>query len=108
MGDQKDIMKNIVEYQKYVLNKLIDSTEVIYSSKLDYSDSWFYIKYPYNPPEINESLAHPFSYVSFEHYIQDKYGILDKEVTILWESYKKYVWDLSKEIERRGPKDIYI
>jgi hypothetical protein len=106
MNKQKNIMKNIKEYQKYVLNKLIESTEVIYDSKLDYSDSWFYITYPYNPPEINESCAHPFSYISFSHYVQERYGILENEVGDLWGEYKKYVYNLSSEIEKRGPNDI--
>ena len=106
MNKQKNIMKNIGEYQKYVLNKLIESTEVIYSPKLDYSESWFYIQYPYNPPEINESCAHPFSYVSFNHYVQDKYGILENEGGALWREYKKYVYNLSSEIEKRGSNDI--
>ena len=41
-------MKNKEEYRRYVLDKLIETTEVIYSPKLDYSDSWFYIHYPYD------------------------------------------------------------
>ena len=100
-------MKDVVQYQKYVLNKLIDSTKVIYSSKPEgLTESWFYIHYPYNPPEINESCAHPFSYVSFNHYVQDKYGILENEVAPLWGEYKKYIYNLSSEIEKRGSNDI--
>ncbi len=106
MNKQKNMMKDVAEYHRYVLDKLIESTEVIYSPKLDYSDGWFYITYPYNPPEINESCAHPFSYISFSHYVQERYGILENEVGDLWGEYKKYVYNLSSEIEKRGPNDI--
>ena len=106
MNKQKNMMKDVAEYHRYVLDKLIESTEVIYSPKLDYSDSWFYIQYPYNPPEINESCAHPFSYISFNHYVQERYGILENEVGDLWGEYKKYIYSLSTEIEKRGPNDI--
>ena len=106
---QKDIMKDIVKYQHYVLDKLIESTEVIYSPKLDYSDSWFYIHYPYdlkNSVYIGESFDHPFSFVKFEAYVQDNYGILDDEVSSLWASYRKYVADLSRKVSSSGANDV--
>ena len=102
-------MKDIVNYQHYVLDKLIESTEVIYSPKLDYSDSWFYIEYPFNtkdPVYMEETFSHPFSYIKFEYHVQDKYGILDEEVTLIWKTYKKYINNLCKEIERKGPNNI--
>ena len=109
MSKQKNMMKDVAEYQQYVLDKLIESTEVIYSPKLDYSDSWFYIQYPYNIHNsvfMGESFDHPFSFVKFEPYVQDNYGITDVEVSSLWQSYKKYIYGLSRDIERRGPTDI--
>ena len=42
-------MKDVAHYRSYVLNKLIESTEVVYSPKVDYSDSWFHVEYPFNP-----------------------------------------------------------
>ena len=109
MSKQKTIMKDIAEYQHYVLDKLIEDTEVIYSPKLDYSDSWYFIKYPYHVQKsifIGESFEHPASPVKFKTYVQDYYGIIDVEVSSLWQSYKKYIYDLSRDIERRGPNDI--
>ena len=103
------MMRDIVKYQHYVLEKLIESTEVIYSPKLDYSDSWFYIQYPYNLHNsvfMGESFDHPFSPVKFERYVEDNYGITETEVPSLWKAYKKYIDGLLREIERRGPNDI--
>jgi len=100
-------MKNKEEYHRYVLDKLIETTEVIYSPKLDYSDSWFYIQYPYQRnPIISESLDHPFSLWEFDVYVQDNYGITKEEVPAVWKAYKKYIFGLSREIERRGPNDV--
>ena len=100
-------MKDIEEYHRYVLDKLIETTEVIYSPKLDYSDSWFYIQYPYQcNPIMSESLDHPFSLSEFDVYVQDTYGITPEEVPAVWKAYKKYIFGLSQEIERRGPADI--
>jgi len=102
-------MKDVGEYQHYVLDKLIESTEVIYSPKLDYSDSWFYIHYPYdrkNSVYKGESFDHTFSFVKFETYVQDNYGILDNEVSNLWASYRKYVADLSNQVSIKGPNDV--
>ena len=108
MSKQKDIMKDVAYYRSYVLNKLIESTEVVYSPKLDYSDSWFHVEYPFNPKDpvyMGETFSHPFSYIKFEYHVQENYGILDNEVTVLWQDYKKYINDLCKEIERKGPND---
>jgi len=109
MSDQKNIMKNIVEYHRYVLDKLIESTEVIYSPKLDYSDSWFFIRYPYHVQSYNymgESFDHPLSKDEFKTYVKDYYGITEEEVTSIWEAYKKYIHSLSRNIERMGPNNV--
>ena len=109
MSKPKNIMNDVAEYHQYVLDKLIESTDVIYSPKLDYSDSWFYVDYPFNskdPVFVGETFSHPFSYVKFEYYVQDNYGILDNEIPYLWQAYKKYINDLCKEIERKGANDI--
>ena len=100
-------MKNKEEYHRYVLDKLIETTEVIYSPKLDYSDSWFFIQYPYQcNPIMSESLDHPFSLSEFDVYVQDNYGITKEEVPAVWKAYKKYIFGLSREIERKGPNNV--
>lgn len=105
---QKNMMKDVAEYHQYVLDKLIQSTEVIYSPKLDYSDSWFFIQYPYqcNQSTNIKSFDHPFSLSEFDVYVQDNYGITKEEVSAVWKAYKKYIFGLSREIERRGPNDV--
>jgi hypothetical protein len=100
-------MKNKEEYHRYVLDKLIESTEVIYSPKLDYSDSWFFIQYPYQcNPTVIAAFDHPFSLSEFDVYVQDNYGITKEEVPAVWKAYKKYIFGLSNEIERRGPNNV--
>lgn len=107
MSKQKNIMKDVGVYHRYVLDKLIETTEVIYSPKLDYSDSWFFIQYPYQcNPTVIAAFDHPFSLSEFDVYVQDTYGITKEEVPAVWKAYKKYIFGLSREIERRGPNDV--
>ena len=107
MNKQKKMMKDIEEYHRYVLDKLIETTEVIYSPKLDYSDSWFFIQYPYQTnTSFRGSFDHPFSLSEFDVYVQDSYGVTKEEVPAVWKAYKKYIFGLSREIERRGTGDI--
>jgi len=100
---------NKEDHQQYVLNKLIEGTEVIYTPKLDYSDSWFYIHYPFSARAsvyIGETFEHPFSFPRFESYVQDKYGILEDEISSLWLQYRKYIRKLSQDIVKKGPNHI--
>jgi hypothetical protein len=39
-------------------------------------------------------------------YVQDSYGVTKEEVPAVWKAYKKYIFGLSREIERRGPNDV--
>ena len=97
---------NKEEYQKYVLNKLIEGTEVFFTPRLDYSDSWFYIDYHFSTSAsvyIGDTFEHPFSFPRFEAYVQDKYGILEDEISPLWLKYRRYVRQLTQEVERMGP-----
>ena len=54
---------------------------------------------------LDESFDHPFSYVKFEYYVQDNYGILDNEVSNLWASNIRNMFMIFREeIERKRSK----
>lgn len=89
-------MNKIERYKEYIINDLIDTTQIIGDDGDDY---WSEIEFPFNKRRkygiryldllqpASKNFTNHILFNNFSNYVKDMYGVTNDEVTSLWYSY---------------------